>query len=279
MKKIFIWFGILIFSTLFVKLTSPQTIVFTSKSYSLAENDLIGKYDLIKFFPQKSFWITNINYEIIGAQRKTIHHVILENLSKSDYTCPNVLKERIHGNGSEVTPLALPKGYGYPINKTDGIALINHLINPSNENLENVKIEFTLKTKPKNIFSQLIPVQPVWVDIKNCTNDPTFYIPAKTKQTLSIDPKIYSPNDGKVVYVGGHLHDYAKSLSMKIADTSYTIIPKTEASKIISIPHLIFSNNQQIVKKNDLIDFSVEYDNTSNKEIDGMGIGMIYISQ
>jgi len=279
MKKIFIWIAILVLGFIFAKFTSPQTIVFTSNSLTLVENDYIGKYDFIKFFPKKSFWITNIDYEVVGAERETIHHVILENLSKPDYTCPNVFKERIHANGKEISPLVLPKGYGYPINRTDGIAVINHLINPTQKKLDDIKIRFTFKTKPKNFFSQLTPVQPIWVDVKNCTNDPTFYVPPKTNQTLTIEPKVYVPNDGKVVYIGGHLHNYGKEITIKISDVDYKIIPEPNFTNIEKIPHFTYENNQQIVRKGDLIDFYAEYDNQSNSEIDGMGIGMIYISK
>lgn len=279
MKKISIWVAVFTLGFISAKLTSPQTIIFTSKNYTLAENDLIGKYDFIKFFPQKSFWITNIDYEVVGAERETIHHVILENLSKPDYTCPNVFKERIHANGKEVSPLVLPDGYGYPINRSDGIAVINHLINPTSEKLNNVKIQFTFKTKPKNFLSKLIPVQPIWVDVKNCTNDPTFYIPPKTKETFTIDPKVYAPNDGKVVYIGGHLHNYGKEITIKVGDVDYKITPKPDFTNVQKIPHFTYENNQQIVKKGDLIDFFVEYDNITTREIDGMGIGMIYISK
>ncbi len=279
MKKNILWILIFISGFFLAKLTSNQIVIFTSKSYQLSAQDYIGKYDFIKFFPKKSFWINRIDYEVIGGGRETIHHVILENLSKQDYTCPNVFRERIHANGREISPLVLPAGYGYPLDKRDGIAVINHLVNPSSNKLDDVKIQFTFTVKPKNFLTKMIDVQPIWLDVRNCTNDPTFFVPPKTQQTFTIEPKIYAPHDGEIVYVGGHLHNYGKKITLQVADTKYEILPEPNFTNINKVPHYTFHQNLQQVKKGDLMDMHVDYDNISESEIDGMGIGMMYLSK
>lgn len=263
------------------KLTQGRTIIISTPKYLLSSNNYIGVFDFMKFTLPESYWIESINYEINGAEKKSLHHAVLQNQSRKDYTCDNKIGERIHAAGQEMTPLELPDGYSYRINSRDKLSLLVHMINPTSDTKNDASLAVFLKVKPKNIFTSIMtkPVQPLWLDVVNCSIDPSFYIDPFIKQTYKPAQSVKAPYDANIVFLGGHFHKYGRNLTLSLGKNKYSFFPSPDSQDIQSINVLKYQNNFPVIYQNDLLDLEMIYENQSDKVIDGMGIGLVYISK
>lgn len=260
---------------------SERTIIVSTSSYSFSPNDYIGRYDYLRFSLGKSYWITSIDYTIKGTDKNSLHHAVIQNQSRKDYTCQEKIGERIHGVGKEFNPLSLPKGYAYPVKAGDQLTFLTHIVNPYNTSRPEVTFQAVLKVKPKlfSYFSDQKPIQPIWLDVVNCSIDPTFFIDPHVSKEFKIPQKIFAPFNGKIVLIGGHFHDFGTEMNIFIGKDKYVFTPTPKPETIEKIDPMIFSDNSPKVEKDDLLDMQVIYQNTSDKTVDGMGIGMVYIAK
>jgi hypothetical protein len=151
-----------------------------------------------------------------------LHHVVNVNWSRSDVTCPvgggsnliNLLgnleggNERFFASGNERTITRLPRGYGLRVRASDEWGLIMHLMNMT-PRPRDVAVEYTFTWTRRH----LKPVTPIWLDIDNCgdseVNVPTGYTDTEWDWRSTIA--------GKVVAIGGHVHDNGISISAENA--------------------------------------------------------------
>lgn len=126
-----------------------------------------------------------------------LHHAVWSSSARSDLTCPG-LPERFFASGNERTPILMPAGYGYRVDSGDNWNLLVDLMNMSGE--------------PQTVYIDVVfgfgsatdqSVTPVWLDIDNCS-DSEYTIPAGPSDTHR---DFRAPWDGKIVSMGGHLHD------------------------------------------------------------------------
>lgn len=132
-----------------------------------------------------------------------LHHVVWSSAFRSDPTCSGnllgLIGERFFASGNERTVMSLPSGYAYYVGLLDQWNMITDLMNHDMEaKTVYVTLTFTYQT------SSLKRVRPVWLDIDQC-GDSEFSIPAG----VSDSHRDWTVNvEGKVVAIGGHLHDY-----------------------------------------------------------------------
>jgi hypothetical protein len=131
-----------------------------------------------------------------------LHHVVLFNQSAEDATCTG-WPERFFASGNERTPFLLPRGFGYDVNAGDHWRLITHLMNMSDETKDlYIKVNFAYVDGT----SDLQAVKPFWLDINNCGNS-EYETPAG-QHTEDRDFTVTPEMAGRVVAIGGHLHDH-----------------------------------------------------------------------
>ncbi len=108
-----------------------------------------------------------------------LHHLVIADTSRPDATCDRTdgigaIGERFFASGDERTPIALPKGYGYPVKagKWIGIVeLMNH--SPLPQDVYFTADVYHVPASTKGIT----PITPVWMDIANCF-DSQYGVPA-----------------------------------------------------------------------------------------------------
>jgi hypothetical protein len=161
-----------------------------------------------------------------------LHHVVNLNWSRSDVTCPagrgpgliNWLgqleggNDRFFASGNERTIMRLPRGYGLPVRAEDEWGLIFHLMNMTPE-ARDVAIEYTFTWTRRH----LKPVTPIWLDIDNC-GDSELDVPTGYSDT-QWDWK--STITGKVVAIGGHVHDNGISVAAENVTRTRAICTST----------------------------------------------------
>ncbi len=266
------------FTCLFVK---DQEIIFETKSLNLKPHETIGVYDTqTKHYLGKSGWITGINFEVIGAPNSNLHHIVVANMNRQDWTCPDTFPERLHATAKELTPMILPKNYGYYVDKRERLASYVHLYNPTDTAYENVVVKIKISFLPFNFLRRLTNVQPIWLDIKNCTWDATVYINPKTKQILKQEYAYKMPFDARIVYAFGHLHNYGNKITItKNFQNLIEFNPFPNPENIEKIQFYYRQNENVLLESNDIIDIVAEYDNQLLKPIDAMGLGVVYLEK
>lgn len=185
--------------------------------------------------PGVNGFITEMDAELVDAdgsaipiQRTMLHHVVFFNTGsrlgeRHDATCDSftlfdsesvipALGERFYGLGEERAKLALPPGHGYPIRADDSWAMTYMLMNHRNVP-DSVYIQYrmTIETDPG-----LQPVKPLWLDVRNCSQDPIFDVPGggKPGSTYTTSATWTAPEAGRLVFGQGHVHGGALDVQL-----------------------------------------------------------------
>jgi hypothetical protein len=142
-----------------------------------------------------------------------LHHMVLFNRAKQDITCgPNTLigglGQRFFSSGNERTPTKADGLYGYPVGAGDQWTLIYDLMNTTAQPRP-VSIVVNFSWVPDTTPGYRA-ITPVWLDINQCGNSQR---PAQTGQ-YSYNYTWTAPQNGKLIGIGGHLHDGGADLAV-----------------------------------------------------------------
>lgn len=192
--------------------------------------------------PNVNGFVTGMSVNVVDADGKAVpirrlmlHHIVFASLGQQNRTCqsyigydsrpyPFTASEPFYGAGEERNVLALPKGYGYKIDQVgDGTGkaywgmvwmLMNH-----RGVTDHAFIRYTVTWDDA---TDLTPVHPYWLDVRNCHADPFFNVPggkakgSSYKQTYDFT----MPESGRIVAGGGHVHGGAHKLTVSEPDCS-----------------------------------------------------------
>lgn len=186
--------------------------------------------------PCGNCYITSIQPNLVDATTGEIvnhstggmlHHVVTLNWDAPDHTCApslfggavNLLglfsggNERFFAAGNERTVMTMPPGYGYHVKSSDDWGLIMHLMNMTSQERD-VVFEFTFTWQ-----QSATSVEPIWFDIDQC-DDSELPIPAGYSDTHW---DWNSSLNGRIVAIGGHVHDRGISISLENVNTGEII--------------------------------------------------------
>lgn len=160
-----------------------------------------------------------------------LHHAVWANPMRDDLTCdayddglPDY--ERFFASGKERTAITLPDGYGYhwsnraPQPHTRSApywALVAMLDGGSGH--RGVRIELDIAFVPEGEAEGIVPVRPVWLDVRNCSSHPVYDVEEGSGQG-GVHEETWThpmPLDGRLVAAGGHLHDGGLGLRLERA--------------------------------------------------------------
>jgi plastocyanin len=196
--------------------------------------------------PKVDGYITGMSVDVVDADgtpvpinRLMLHHIVFSTVGRPSPTCAQFtafdsrtrlpgLAEQFYAAGEERNKLALPPGYGYPLNSNDSWLmtwmLMNHKQAPDHAFIQ---WTVTYDTAPN-----LTPVKPYWLDVQNCKADPIYSVPGtggpgsvyKSTDTLTL------PESGRIVAGGGHVHGGGLNLTLSEPDcANRTIATMTPA--------------------------------------------------
>jgi plastocyanin len=166
--------------------------------------------------------VVNANGRRVPIQRLMLHHIVFANLARPDLTCDSIVawdsetafagRERFFAAGEERARMVLPPGYGYRLRPSDPWGLLYMVMNHRAEPDEAfIQYEVTVDDDPA-----LTPVDPYWLDVRNCRADPVYNVPGTgppgSTHTTSADATIV--HSGRIVAAGGHVHGGALGLSL-----------------------------------------------------------------
>jgi hypothetical protein len=142
-----------------------------------------------------------------------LHHMVLFQTGKPDVTCPStgvgLIGQRFFASGNERSNVSGMPGFGYPVGAASTWVLIYDLMN-SNMQAKTVSIQMTFDWVPQSTPG-MKPLTPVWLDVNQCL---TSEVPARTG-SYSYTYTWPSTISGKLMGVGGHVHDGGTYLSVR----------------------------------------------------------------
>ena len=202
-----------------------------------------------------------------------LHHTAFWNTDRSDFLCPNK-EEHIFGAGSELTDWIEIPGYGYRVQKGDRIRIETMVHNPTATSYDKVYLEVKIPyadptTATKSIY-------PTWMDVQSCGNSGYDLHTGKNENVGTVGVKY----NGILLGVGGHMHDYAKQITLE--DTTRKETVATLDAKVDENGHLLsmpvvtfFDRGGYKFAAGDQLRITATYDNITGKPLPDGAMGIV----
>jgi hypothetical protein len=217
-------------------------------------------------------WFRGFRVELTDARGQSIpahvmHHMIMVNFSRRQLLYPAA--ERLMGTGTETEEVSIPKTIGVPMKPGMRLGMYIAWHNDTGRDLEGVQLKLVLLWTPKNQNPQPVNALPIYMDVNltvGGTN--TFDVPPGTST------KAYEftlPTGGRLLGVGGHMHDYGTAVRLEDAETG-KVLTRVEATrtpdgKLIKMSRKLFgvSGKGLRLKANRRYRVVGEYDNPTGE--------------
>lgn len=232
-------------------------------------------------------WIVSYSPSLLDAdgndiEAKLLHHVAFWNVGRADFLCPNK-EEHIFGAGAELTRWPPMPGFGYAVHHGDRIRISTMFHNPTGTSYAKaylaVEVNYVTETATESGIPKLRSVYPAWFDVMECGDSSYDLKPGQSVKT----GQIQMPRAGLLLGVGGHLHNYGRSLTVTNAtrkDQIARLTAELDAKGMLaSVPVVTFlSRGGYHLAAGDKVQVAAEYMNfTGQPAPDGaMGIAVGY---
>ena len=212
---------------------------------------------------------------------RLLHHLAFFNTARRGFIC-DTLEEPTYAVGSELLPWPAPHGGGYPIEKGSRIRISTMLHNPTETPM--LGIYLVVRTRYKLITDQraLKNAYPVWFHVGNC---PPQGDVASLMFDLNPGKSVVTQQwivdyPGKLIGVGGHIHDYGRQLHLENVtqkEPIATIYPKLDRKgRIVSIPNLSLAKRGGYqLNRGDIVKVTALYDNPTGERLPMGGMAIV----
>ena len=129
-----------------------------------------------------------------------LHHGVWVNMSRRSAAIRGLPVEPFMAAGEEKTILKLPKGYGYPVKRTDSL-LLNDMIHNLTPVPTQVYMVYEVDFVPKGSPAArgIRPVRPIWMDVQSGSLYPVFNV----RKGSGRNGRFTYPDDAANPYAGG----------------------------------------------------------------------------
>ena len=172
-------------------------------------------FPLVRFDWPVSGWIRGFRIRITDAgsrplSRRLLHHLNLLHLERRQLVEP--VYERTIALGQETEDALLPASIGVRIETGTEMALLTAFANEAGGDLHGVTLELVVIYLPANTVPRPREVRPVAIDLgfRPGETDAFDVGPGRTVR----ERDFVLPTGGKLLGIGGHLHDYAESIAL-----------------------------------------------------------------
>ena len=230
-------------------------------------------------------WFTAYRPRLVDASGaplpgRLLHHVAVYDKSERNYLCPKQ-PEHIFGAGGEMTDWPATPGIGYRVRKGDVILVATMFHNEEAVDYPQTYLEVEIRYQPVVAGGpSLVAVRPVWFDVMQCGDSAYDLKPGRNVTT----GEFTLATSGKLIGVGGHMHDYGRELVLEDATRKQkiaTLDSKLDAGgRLISIPIALFAATGGMeLEKGDVIRVTAVYDNPTGAYLreGAMGIAVGYL--
>lgn len=168
-----------------------------------------------------SVWMRSFDLKLFNGnhqrldQPTTMHHLELLNFDRRQVLYPMV--ERVVGLGEETSSAKVPKSIGLPLDAGTDMGLYVMWNNHTDIALQNVTLQLTIDYSPRNLAPRPTIVLPFKADVNiHPGAGDAFDLPPGGGTKSAVFTMEVS---GRLLAVGGHLHDYGKELRLEDVKT------------------------------------------------------------
>ena len=203
-----------------------------------------------------------------------LHHVAFWNENRPDFLCSNK-EEHIFGAGSELTDWAEIPGFGYRVERGDRIRVETMIHNPTATAYDGAYLEVTIPYHEQS-GAPLKSVYPAWMDVTACGHSGYDLPPGPSEKSGSVTLAY----DGLLLGVGGHMHDYARQVTLEDATTKSTVATLEakldEHGQLLSIPiKTFFEEGGYKLSAGDRLKITATYNNPTGKTLPDGAMGIV----
>lgn len=146
--------------------------------------------------------------------RRLVHHINLVNFGRRQLFYAAV--ERTLAMGQETEDIRLPATVGIPVSPGMPMGLILAWHNEGHEPVEGVQVRLVLEYLPHNQNPRPVSVLPGYLDVVDPVASPVdFDLPPGPQEFRG---EHHAPINGRIIGVGGHLHDFGTGLALVEVD-------------------------------------------------------------
>jgi hypothetical protein len=189
----------------------------------------------------RGFRVALTNAEGQPVPRHVMHHLIMVNFGRRQLIYPAA--ERLMGAGTETdSEVSVPKTIGVPMKPGMPLGMYVAWHNDTGKDLQGVTLKLTMLWTPKNQNPQPANSLPIYMDV-NLTvgGSNTFDVPPG-KSSKSFEFTL--PVGGRLLGVGGHMHDYGVRVQLQDAETGKVLTSvqatRDSAGKVHKISRRLF---------------------------------------
>ena len=219
-------------------------------------------------------WLRGFELELRDAKgnpvpRDVIHHMIMVNFSRRMLLYP--APERLLGAGTETEDISVPKTIGVPMEPGMDLGMYVAWHNDTGKDLHGVYMTLRMLWMPKNQNPQPVNSLPIYMDVNLTVGGSNTYDvpPGKSEKAWEFT----LPVGGRLLGVGGHLHDYGARVRLEDAESG-KVLAKVEATrdsagKVSKVSRKLFgvSGEGLKLKENHRYRVVAEYDNPTGETL------------
>ncbi len=172
--------------------------------------------------------------------QSTMHHMELLNFDRRQlvYT----MAERVIGIGEETQPTIIPKSVGMPLNRGSHMGLYIMWNNETSSDMNGIYLQLKMPWAPSTMTPSPLKVLPFKVDVNmHPGRGDAFDFPEGSGSKAT---EFTVPIAGRLIAIGGHMHDFGKELRIEDVATG-KVIARVPANRrpdgtVSSVAHRLF---------------------------------------
>ena len=228
-------------------------------------------------------WLTGFSVHLIDASGEPLpstllHHVNVITPDRRELFAG--ILQRVAAAGRETAPIRLPWPLGYPVEAGQRVMVAAMLHNPEGPAREGVTLELRIPYTPARSLLGRLSVQPLYLDVIPHAGSHSFDLPpGRSERSWEGRPAV----SGRIIGLGGHLHDYAVELRLEDVTAGRLIwrtTPQLDAAgRVIGMPQDRFVLRRGLpglpLRSDHVYRLTAVYDNPTGRTIPAGGMGAL----
>jgi hypothetical protein len=228
-------------------------------------------------------WFRGFRVELRDAKGRKVpahvmHHMIMVNFSRRQLLYSAA--ERLMGTGTETEEVTVPKTIGVPMKPGMKLGMYIAWHNDTGKDLEGVQLKLRLLWTPKNQNPPPVNALPIYMDVNLTVGGTNTFDVPPGKSSKAYEFTL--PTGGRLLGVGGHMHDYGTRVRLEDAETgkvlTEVVADRTPEGKLVRVSRKLFgvSGKGLRLKANRRYRVVGEYDNpTGETRVKGAMASMV----
>jgi hypothetical protein len=228
-------------------------------------------------------WFRGFRIELRDVRGRTVpahvmHHMIMVNFSRRQLLYSAA--ERLMGTGTETEEVTVPRTIGVPMKPGMKLGMYIAWHNDTGKDLEGVQLTLSMLWTPKNQNPPPVNALPIYMDVNLTVGGTNTFDVPPGKSSKAYEFTL--PTGGRLLGVGGHMHDYGSRVRLEDAETGKMLTQvtaeRTPEGKLIRVSRKLFgvSGKGLRLKANHRYRVVGEYDNpTGETRVEGAMASMV----